>query len=193
MPSASSSAVVVAVGVPSRAIVTTSHSGQGPPALRTASRRTRRHRFRRTAPPSFFPAINATRPEWPRPSGVCAASTMSRGWAALLAPRKIRSISREDFMVPMSPRPFPGPVGLGAQDLATLATTTGEDCAAASGSHASTEAVRLRTLPNVRLVCTLHSCSSLMRAGFGAKPDEYMRGVRVVSNMTQDLLWGSAR
>ena len=41
--------------------------------------------------------------------------------------------------------------------------------------------MRLRTLPNVRLVCTLH-CSSLMRAGIGAKPDEYMRGLRAVSN-----------
>ena len=70
---------------------------------------------------------------------------------------------------------------LGAQNLASLATAGRENRAAATGGHASAEAVRLRTLPNVRLVCTLH-CSSLMRAGFGAKPDEYMRAIRVVSN-----------
>jgi hypothetical protein len=73
---------------------------------------------------------------------------------------------------------------LGAQNLASLATTSGENRAAATGGHASAKAVRLCTLPNVRLVCTLH-CSSLMRAGFGAKPDEYMRAVRVVSNATR--------
>lgn len=34
--------------------------------------------------------------------------------------------------------------------------------------------MRLGALPNIWLVRTLH-CSSLMRAGLGAKPDEYMR------------------
>lgn len=34
--------------------------------------------------------------------------------------------------------------------------------------------MRLCTLPNIWLVRTLH-CSSLMRAGLGAKPDDYMR------------------
>ena len=52
--------------------------------------------------------------------------------------------------------------------------------------------MRLRTLPNVRLVCTLH-CSSLMRAGFGAKPDEYMRVLRLVSNTCGSrLAWALA-
>jgi hypothetical protein len=40
--------------------------------------------------------------------------------------------------------------------------------------------VRLRTLPNVWLVSALHF-SSLMRPGFGAKPDEYMRLARGMS------------
>ena len=49
---------------------------------------------------------------------------------------------------------------LGAQDLAALATAGGENRAAATGGHAGAEAVRLRTLPDVRLVSSLH-CSSL--------------------------------
>jgi len=76
---AASSSVCEQVAVLGRAISATSYPGQGPSARLTASRTTRRERFRSTAFPSFLPAIKATRPEGPRPSGVCAISAMSSG------------------------------------------------------------------------------------------------------------------
>ena len=59
---------------------------------------------------------------------------------------------------------------LGAQNLAALGTTAGEDGSAATGGHTHTEAVRLRALPNVRLVCTLHLSSSSVLPGLGQSP-----------------------
>ena len=58
------------------------------------------------------------------------------------------------------------PTGLGgAQNLTPLATASGEYCASATSRHTGTEAMRLRTLPGVRLVCPLH-CSSSVRPGW---------------------------
>jgi hypothetical protein len=71
---------------------------------------------------------------------------------------------------------------LGAQDFAALATTSSEDSTSTAGGHASSEAMRLGALPHIWLISTLH-CSSLMRPGFGAKPDEYIRPSRDVSTM----------
>jgi len=71
--------------------------------------------------------------------------------------------------------------GLGAQDLAPLATTGGEHGSTTTGGHTGAEAVRLRTLPDIRLVRPFHVSSSMRPSGSGAKPDDYMRRVSAVS------------
>jgi hypothetical protein len=153
---AASRSCAAASAVPGRAMTITSYPGQGPAALRTASRRTRRERFRSTAPPSLLPATKATRPLGPRPSGVGAASTVTSGLAALRALRKIPSISREDRMVAISD---PSSRRLGAQNLAALAAASGENSSAASSCHTSSEAMCLGALPDIRLIRTVHFSS----------------------------------
>lgn len=89
-----------------------------------------------------------------------------------LAPeRKIESISLVDLMVITIIAPFPS--RLDAQALAALATTRGQDSTAALGGHTCAETMRLRTLPGVRLICTLH-LSSWSAPRNGAKPVDYM-------------------
>lgn len=51
---------------------------------------------------------------------------------------------------------------LGAQDLASLAATGGQNGPTGFGGHAVTEAMRLASLPNVRLVSSFH-CFLLVR------------------------------
>ncbi len=156
-----------AVASPGLATRAASAPGHGPPILRHASRSTRLQRLRNTALPSFLPATKSTRPPGrSRDSGVGRLSTRT----SLLVPRrpslKRRSISAVALIVCII---VPRPIGPERQlrsarrkDVTALATTSRDDCPAASGSHACAETMRLRTLPVVRLVCTLHK---ILRSG----------------------------
>jgi hypothetical protein len=164
-----------------RPSTTTSHPSHGPPTSRTASRITRLHRFLATALPSRLPATNATRPARPRPSGVSFASSVSSRLASRRPSRKIVSISRADLIVVMPTTHPAEALRLCAEYFATLATTRCKHGSAAASRHASSEAVRLRTLPDIGLVCTLHNSPPWCSSRIGAKPDEYMRAQEAVS------------
>lgn len=163
---AASSSVAVAPRVAGLAMRTTSYPVHGAFALLAASRNTRLERFRTTAFPSRLPAIKATRPSGPRPSGVFAMSAVTKGCEIRWLSRKIRSISRDDLIV-LTRRPFTqGWNELGRKHLAAFAASSSKNCSASARGHASTEAVRLRTLPDVWLVSPLHvfllSCPSVL-------------------------------
>ncbi len=137
-----------------------SSPGHGPPAALQAARNKRLERFRVTAPPRRLPAINATRPSRPRPSGVFATRAMRSGLDTRTDERKIRSISRADLIVLTQHASTKERGGRsGGQDLAALAAASGQDGATAACRHASTEAVRLSTLPDIGLIRSLHSSS----------------------------------
>lgn len=137
-----------------RAITTTSHPVQGAPSSRAACRITRLLRLRPTAEPRRLPAINATRPRGPRPSGVLFARTTSDLPLALRAVRNIVSISREDLIVPFT-APSRGSA-LRSQYLTALAAPVRNYSSAAACRHARTETMRLAALSGVGLERPLH-------------------------------------
>ena len=94
-----SSRLVLARPVAAVARSTTSHPGHGPLALLAASRRTLLARLLLMAMPVFRPAIHATRPQGPRPSGDLLASIIRSPSLLRAAMRNIVSISREDLIV----------------------------------------------------------------------------------------------
>jgi len=119
-----SSRLMLARPVAAVARSATSHPGHGPLALLTASRRTLFARLLLTAIPVFRPAIHATRPLGPRPSGDLLASIIRSPSLLRAAMRNIVSISREDLIVSFTAAPRPG---LRGQDLAALASSVCKD------------------------------------------------------------------
>jgi hypothetical protein len=149
-----------AVARPFLATSATSQPRHGPPARRAASRRTRRHLLRRTALPSFLPAMNATRPSGPRPAGVSVTSASNSGCPARLPSANIRSISCEEVTVstplPLSKRRAARKRS-GAENRTALTAASSQDSAATTRGHALTEPVSLLASAIVRLESTLHS------------------------------------
>ncbi len=181
--SARSRASGAAVAVAARATIATSKVSHGPSQRRTASRRTRLHRLRTTAPPSFFPATKTTRPRGPRRSGVRMLSTRTRSVLPRRPDLNSASISLGAFSVRIehtrSQTATSGRRLSGAQDLAALATTGSDDRAATGGRHTGTEPVGLRTPAVVRLKCTLaHSVHSIPCGKVGCRYDQARGRIR---------------
>src|SRR5450759_2851877 len=143
---------------------TTSSPGQGPPARAALARRTLLQRFRTTAPPSFFPATNATRPCGPRRSSTGMLRAVTSGLLALVPCLNSVSISRVDLMVRMSSasRLTRGARRLSRKNRAALAPARCEDSATSLGRHAHAEAVRLGPPAIVRLKGPLHIAHSIL-------------------------------
>lgn len=179
---AASSSSLRASLVAGRATKRMSYPPHGPSQRLALSRNTRFERFLTTAFPSFFPAINATRPVRPRPSGVGAASTMMSGWADRLASRKTWSISLEDLMVPMPSRTGHRRQTDGQRTLRPLrrrAARTARPPRVAMRARNPCDFARFRLFGwYVRFTVS----SSLRPGCFGAKPDDYRGGLLQVSN-----------
>lgn len=176
--------------MPWRAMRAVSAPSQGPPRRAQAARSTRFARFRWTAPPSFLPATNITRPLGPRDSGVALVNTRTRGLVPRLPSAKSLSMSAAAVIVRMGApddRPRTGLRRARGENLAALPPACCNDRSATTGRHANAEAVRLGALPVVRLICALHVNilrPGTPRTGPDVKPGDYTDHPRRVSNLT---------